>query len=144
MRLVINGHFVGFAVSSRLPDGESRYLYASSRENTFMSRALTRRETAFNGRQYLHSGVEGTAHRQALPEHQKYDNITPGSQKEGPGQFCLCFWRDHAQNSLDRIQPGAIVGLPLTISLGGTITAALAEAKQEPKEKRADEMMLWG
>jgi len=30
--------------------------------------------------------------------------------------------------SLDRIRPGAIVGLPLTISLGGTVTAAITEA----------------
>ena len=44
------------------------------------------------------------------------------------GSFTTAQEQEFERISLDRIQPGAIVGLPLTISLGGTMTAALTEA----------------
>ncbi|MGA3325793.1 MAG: glycoside hydrolase family 97 protein [Terriglobia bacterium] len=44
------------------------------------------------------------------------------------GSFTTSQEREFDRISLDRIQPGAIVGLPLTISLGGTTTVALTEA----------------
>jgi len=44
------------------------------------------------------------------------------------GSFTTAQEQEFDRISLDRIQPGAIVGLPLTISLGGTMTAALTEA----------------
>lgn len=44
------------------------------------------------------------------------------------GSFTTSQEKEFDRISLDRIQPGAVIGLPLTISLGGTITAALTEA----------------
>ena len=44
------------------------------------------------------------------------------------GSFTTAQEKEFDRISLDRIQPGAIVGLPLTISLGGTTTVALTEA----------------
>jgi alpha-glucosidase len=44
------------------------------------------------------------------------------------GSFTTAQEKEFDRISINRIQPGAIVGLPLTISLGGTATAALTEA----------------
>jgi alpha-glucosidase len=44
------------------------------------------------------------------------------------GSFTTPQEKEFDRISLDRIQPGAIVGLPLTISLDGALTAAITEA----------------
>jgi alpha-glucosidase len=44
------------------------------------------------------------------------------------GSFTTAYEKEYDRISMDQIQPGAIVGLPLTISLGGTTTVALTEA----------------
>ncbi len=44
------------------------------------------------------------------------------------GSFTTAYEKEYGQISLDRIQPGAIVGLPLTISMGGSTTVARTEA----------------
>ena len=44
------------------------------------------------------------------------------------GSFTTAYEKEYDRISLNRIEPGAIVGLPLTLSLGGTTTVALTEA----------------
>jgi alpha-glucosidase len=84
---------------------------------------------------------DGAAFRYYIPDQQQlsqFEILAERSEFRFPadytcwaaqyGSFTTSQEKEFDRISLDRIQPGAIVGLPLTISLGGTETAALTEA----------------
>ena len=84
---------------------------------------------------------DGAAFRYFIPDQdllRKFEILSERSEFRFPadytcwaaqdGSFTTAQEQEFDRISLDRIQPGAIVGMPLTISLGGTTTVALTEA----------------
>jgi alpha-glucosidase len=84
---------------------------------------------------------DGAAFRYFIPEQpqlKQFELIAERSEFRFPsdytcwaaqyGKFTTPQEKEFDRISIDRIQPGAIVGLPLTISLGGETTAALTES----------------
>jgi alpha-glucosidase len=84
---------------------------------------------------------DGAAFRYFIPEQdalRQFEIVSERSEFRFPadytcwatqlGSFTTAYEKEFDRISLDRIQAGAVIGLPLTISLGGATTAALTEA----------------